>query len=105
MKKLNILDILFWLFLLIALGYVVGKLTGLISTPEWVEYIPIISIIFAAGIAYQRLIFFTQTTSRKTDYLKSHLDKLINKQLETDKNYHALKEKQNLILDLLKKRK
>ena len=103
MKKITFLDILFWLFLIIALGYVIGKLTGLIGTPEWVELLPIISIIFAAGIAYQRMIFFTRSAEKRTDYLKTHLDKIEQKQIDTDKKIYSLEQGQNLILGLLKK--
>ena len=97
MRKISFLDILFWILLLIALGYVIGKLTGLISSPEWLELLPIISIIFAAGIAYRRLIFFIQTMDRRTNYLKIHLGKIEEKQAESDKKLFSLEEKQNLI--------
>lgn len=79
-EKIGLLDVFFWLFLLLAAFYVIGKLTGLIGTPEWVELLPIISIIFAAGIVYGKLVSFIEASERRTGYLKKHLDRVEQKQ-------------------------
>ena len=101
MKK-NIWDILFWIMLLILAGYIIGKLTRIISTPEWVDLIPLITIFFSAGILYQKLMFLTITTHRRTDYLKNNLNKLTNSVKEIEKVVYHIDKQQNLFLDLLK---
>ena len=105
MRKIGLWDILFWILLLIAAAYVIGKLTGLIGSPMWLELLPIMSIIFAAGIVYGKLVSFMQTSDRRTGYLKNHLDKIEERQINTDKKLYSLETKQELILNLLKKRK
>ncbi len=101
--KLSWIDMLFWMFLFIALGYVIGKLAGLIHTSEWVGLLPVISIIFAAGIAYQKLVSFASLTNRRTNYLKKHLDIVEKWQAETDRTLFSLQEKQDIILGMVKK--
>lgn len=105
MVKIGFLDILFWLFLFIAAAYVIGKLTGIIESPLWIELLPFISIIFAAGIVYGKLVSFMQASDRKTGYLKNHLDKIEEMQISADKKLYSLETNQKLILNLLTKRK
>ena len=58
MAKITIWDILFWIAMLILIGYILGKLLGLINTPEWVDLIPLITIVFLIGIFYQKVVAF-----------------------------------------------
>ena len=104
MKK-DIRDILFWLLLAVALGFIILKIAGIIGTPEWINYIPIVTIIFAAGIAYQKLIGFMNTMYRRTDYLKNKIDAFENKPKENEKRIFSLEKQQRLILKLLRKNK
>jgi len=76
MRRITIADILFWLAMIILLGYIVGKLTGLINTPEWVDLIPIITITFMIGAFYQKVMGFMEIMYKRTDYLKNNLDEI-----------------------------
>ena len=100
----DIWDVLFWVMLFILAAYIIGKLTGLISTPEWVDLIPLITIFFGAGILYQKLVSFSTTTYRRTNFLKNNLDKLIDKVDEIGKTVYYIEKQQNLFLDLLRKK-
>jgi len=73
MKK-SILDILFWIAMLVLIGYIIAKLTGFINTPEWVDLIPLVTITFLIGIFYQKVIGFINVTNSRTLYLKNKLE-------------------------------
>ena len=110
MKK-DIWDFLFWLMLAIALGFVILKIAGIIKTPDWVNYIPIMTIIFAAGIAYQKLFSFMNTMNSRTLYLKNRFELIENKfngfeekLTGNEKRIFTLEKGQDLILGLLKKK-
>ena len=83
MKK-DIWDILFWIAMLILIIYILAKLTGLINTPEWINLLPIITIVFMIGISYQKAISFMGTMQRRTNYLKQHLNNIENKLIVHD---------------------
>ncbi|MEK6896343.1 MAG: hypothetical protein AABX12_02705 [Nanoarchaeota archaeon] len=85
MKRVTLADILFWLAMLVLVGYIIGKITNLINTPEWVDLIPIITITFIIGAFYQKVAGFMGIMHARTDYLKSNLDKVKEKIL-ADKN-------------------
>ena len=104
MRK-NILDYLFWIFLIIALGYVILKITGLINTPEWVSYIPIVSIIFAAGAAYGSLIGSVNKINARTIYLKDKTDSIESKVVDNRSRIQSLENGQKDIFDILNNRK
>ncbi len=74
MRKITLADILFWLAMLILIGYIMGKLTGIINTPEWVDLIPIITITFMIGAFYQKVMGFMEIMYKRTDYLKNNLE-------------------------------
>ena len=74
MRKITLEDILFWLAMLILIGYIIGKLTGIINTPEWVDLIPIITITFIIGAFYQKVTSFMEIMYKRTDYLKNNLE-------------------------------
>lgn len=103
MKK-DIWDVLFWILLVIAIGFIILKILGLIGTPEWINYIPIVTIIFAAGIAYQKFVGFADMIYRRTDYLKNKVDSLETKSTGYEKRTFVLEKQQELILNLLKKK-
>ncbi|MBS3098716.1 hypothetical protein J4462_00730 [Candidatus Pacearchaeota archaeon] len=84
MKKIEIWDVIIWVSLLVLIGYVIAKLTGLINTPEWINLIPIITLIFFAGAFYQKVLGFMEIMNHRTSYLKNNLDKAINKLEEHD---------------------
>ena len=66
----------------ILIGYVVAKLTGWINTPEWVDLLPFITIIFLTGISYQKILgsidSLDKKINRRTDYLKDKIDNVGN---------------------------
>lgn len=101
MRKLDIWDILFWIGMLVLIGYVIGKLTGLINTPEWIELIPIITIIFVAGVFYQKVVSFMDRMVVRTDYFKKNMDKLTEENKGFDKRIFALEKSQELIFKKL----
>ncbi|MBS3088477.1 hypothetical protein J4402_01725 [Candidatus Pacearchaeota archaeon] len=74
MRKIEISDIIIWISLLVLIIYVLGKLTGVINTPEWLTLLPIISLIFFAGAFYQKVFGFMNQMYIRTDYLKNRLD-------------------------------
>lgn len=93
-REIDIWDIIIWVCLIILILYVIGKLTGLINTPEWTTLIPIITIIFFAGAFYQKIGNFMDQMLVRTDYFKKNIDKLIEKDIESDKRI-SIAEKQN----------
>ena len=90
MRKFDILDFLFWFFMLILVGYIIAKLLGWINTPDWVNLLPLISVVFLIGISYQRIMNFMERTFARTDYLKNGLDRIENKLIEHDKRISVL---------------
>ncbi len=74
MRKITLADILFWLAMLVLIGYIIGKITGIINTPEWVDLIPIITITFMIGAFYQKVMGFMEIMYKRTDYLKNNLE-------------------------------
>jgi len=98
MKK-DILDILFWLLLAIALGFIILKVAGIIHSPDWISYIPVITIIFAAGIAYQKTISFMNIMQIRTSYFKKKIDKIDERITNNEKRLLYLESKQNLRMD------
>ena len=50
-----IYDWLFWLSLVVTGVWFALKIAGVINTPFWVEFIPVASIIFGAGILFQKV--------------------------------------------------
>lgn len=73
MKK-NILDILFWLGMIILILWIIAKLFGIINTPEWVNLIPLITLAFLIGIFYQDVKIFMNQMYIRTDWLKDKLN-------------------------------
>ena len=63
-------DALFWIGLLLMVIWVIGKLTGLIHSPEWIEQLPIIGAIVAIlsiGLKAGRIL-------QKLDYVIEKVD-------------------------------
>lgn len=74
MKKITIWDILFWIGMLVLIGYIIAKLFGIINTPEWVDLIPLITMAFLIGVFYQNVTSFMKQMYQRADYLKNKLD-------------------------------
>ena len=89
-KKTDIFDILFWIAMIILIGYIIGKIIGLINTPEWMDLIPLITLVFIIGIFYQKVISFMEIMYKRTDYLKSNTDKIIEKLDNHEKRISSL---------------
>lgn len=53
--KRKIYDWLFWLSLLITGLWFTLKIMGVIKTPLWLELLPVASVIFGAGIFFQKV--------------------------------------------------
>ena len=86
MIRKDILDILFWIAMIILIGYILSKLIGLINTPEWIDLIPLITIVFIIGVFYQKIINFIDIMYKRTDYLKDQIDN-IKENLTNRKKY------------------
>lgn len=78
-RRIDIWDIIFWIALAVLIFYIVAKLFGWINTPEWVELIPLITLVFLIGAFYQKVITFIFLMERRTSYLKIHLDSVEQK--------------------------
>ncbi len=76
--------------MLVLVGYITGKLTGLIHSPEWVNLLPLITIVFLIGAAYQKIVGFSDSMNKRTNYLKNSLDKISDKLIEHDKRIYFL---------------
>lgn len=84
MRKITILDILFWIAMLILIGYILAKLFGLINSPELVDLIPLITLVFLIGVFYQKVVTFMDIMYNKTNYLKNNLNQIKDKIIEYD---------------------
>lgn len=104
MRRTDILDILFWFFMLVLIGYIIAKLFGLINTPDWVNLLPLISVVFLIGISYQRIMGFMDRMLIRTDYLKNNLDSVKGDTNEI-KNILTEHDKRIFILEHLKSKK
>lgn len=92
--EIDIWDVIIWISLIILILYVIAKLTGFINTPEWINLIPIITLIFFAGAFYQKIIAFIDKMLVRTDYFKKNIDKLIEKDIELDKKVSLEKQQE-----------
>lgn len=52
-KKLS--DILVWIALVVIIIWIILKITGIINSPLWIEYIPIYSAVYIAGWQINKL--------------------------------------------------
>ena len=109
--KTDIRDVLFWLLLTFTLLFIILRITGVINSPEWIDLVPLATIVFAAGIAYQKLIGSIDRVYLRTGYLKSKIDLIENKVNSNDarisvldKGFVSLEKGQEMILDILKKK-
>ena len=59
--------------------YIILKLTGVIHSPEWLNLLPIITLVFMVGGFYQKIMSFTEAMYKRTDYLKNKLDNVSSK--------------------------
>jgi hypothetical protein len=73
--KSDVWDVLFWIGMIVLIGYIVLKLLGIINTPDWVDLVPVITIVFIVGITYQKILGFMDRIYHRTGYLKRKLDK------------------------------
>ncbi|MBU3923491.1 MAG: hypothetical protein KJ592_01090 [Nanoarchaeota archaeon] len=106
-----IYDILFWTSMSITILWIILKLTGVINTPEWVQLIPIITIVFTAGITFQKQLSFNNKMLNRTDYLKIKIEQtqsLIQENQsfiqENQTNITSIQSQYETIISLLKKK-
>jgi len=78
-KRVSVWDILFWIAMIVLIAFIIGKLTGLINSPEWVDLIPLITLVFLIGAFYQKVTSFMDVMYKRTDYLKNELDDIKNR--------------------------
>jgi len=90
MREITIWDILFWSAMLILISYIIAKLFGLINTPEWVDLIPLITLVFLVGVFYQKVVIFMDVMYNRTNYLKNNLSQIKDKITEHDKRLFKL---------------
>ncbi len=74
--KFNIWDIIIWISLIVLVLYIIGKLTGFINTPEWINLVPIMALVFFAGAFYQKVLSFISQMYIRTDYFKKNIDNI-----------------------------
>lgn len=89
-------DVLFWLGILMLTAWIIGKLTGLIHSPAWIEQFPFIAAlitILSIGLKAGRIL-------QKLDYVVDAVDKLKDNVKEHDKEITGIKLK---IADIEKK--
>lgn len=84
--KFDIWDVIIWISLIVLVLYIIGKLTGFINTPEWINLMPIITLVFFAGAFYQKVPSFTNQMYVRTDYLKNNIDKINTNIIEIKKD-------------------
>ncbi len=80
-------DILFWIGILMLTAWIIGKLTGLIQSPVWIEQFPFIATlitILSIGLKAGRIL-------QKLDYVIDSVDKLKENVKEHDKEILYLK--------------
>lgn len=82
--------------MIILILYIIGKITGIINTPEWVDLIPIITLVFMVGVFYQKVAGFMETMYNRTLYLKNNVDKISDKITEHDKRLSYLENKKSI---------
>ncbi len=82
MVKKDIWDVIFWIGMIILILYIIGKLTGLIHSPEWLNLLPIISLAFVIGAFYHKVTSFMNTMNKRTNYLKNSVDNIQDKLTE-----------------------
>ena len=75
-RKIDIWDVLFWIAMAVLILYIILKLLGIINTPEWINLLPFISLAFAIGVFYQKLIIFMDRMNVRTNYFKKGIDKV-----------------------------
>jgi len=110
MKK-DIYDVLFWSLLAFALIFIILRIVGVINSPDWIDLIPLATIIFAAGVAYQKLVGIIEKVYGRTGYLKNKFDILESKVdtnekriIALEKGHASLKSGQETILRLVRKK-
>src|SRR5574341_751189 len=82
-------DILFWLGILMLTAWIIGKLTGLIQSPVWIEQFPFIAAlitILSIGLKAGRIL-------QKLDHLIDAVEKLNKDVKEHDVDIRELKHK------------
>ena len=70
----DIWDVIIWISLIILILYIFAKLFGIINTPDWLNLIPMITLVFFAGAFYQKVINSLERVYHRTDYLKKSID-------------------------------
>jgi len=93
MRKTIFWDILFWMAMIILILYIIGKLTGIINTPEWVDLIPLITLVFIMGAFYQKVRSFMEVMDNRTNYLKNKLENISDNLIVQDKRISFLENK------------
>lgn len=73
-REITIWDILFWIAMSVLIIYIIAKLLGIIHSPEWLNLLPIITLAFAIGAFYQRLLVFMDRINTRTSYFKKSID-------------------------------
>ena len=83
--------IIFWIGMLIILVWFFLKAIGIINTPIYVEYLPILGIVFGMGAFFQTFVDFKLRLSKlekRVDNIVNGLKKLEYKFDEHVKIYH-----------------
>lgn len=77
--KTDIRDIIFWMLLGFTLIFIILRIIGVINSPDWIDLVPLATIVFAAGVAYGKVITSINMIYKRTGYLKKSFDNLSGK--------------------------
>ncbi len=77
--KTDIRDIIFWMLLGFTLIFIILRIIGIINSPDWIDLVPLATIVFAAGVAYGKVISSINMVYKRTSYLKKSFDNLSGK--------------------------
>ncbi len=80
-KELSIWDVLAWVALGIIILWIILKITGVINTPLWLQYVPVYGAVYIAGWQIHKLASVSEDVKE-----------LKNFKSETIKQIHFIKE-------------
>ncbi|MBS3056198.1 MAG: hypothetical protein J4473_02055 [Candidatus Aenigmarchaeota archaeon] len=75
----RILTIAFWVSLSIFIGWALGKMFGLIRSPEIIEFIPYVAVGISIGVAYQKVTGMISSINKRTIKLEKDFEETSRK--------------------------
>ena len=87
-RGLGFWDILAWIALIIVIIWVILKITGIINTPLWLEYIPIYSAVYIAGWQIHKLSVVSNDIKDLKNFRNETIKKIHEIKLNCVKKYY-----------------